>query len=358
MSDSDDESVSSESDSGSLGSDDSSPKPVAKKQKVTKQTPVKPPPTTKPSNVSVQAKPSKVIQQSTVPKQPSSMSHSSSNMSAPPVSADSTDITRGAPVTTDIAAKKLMSQYLRQQNRPYSSIQIHDNLHKRIPKATVERVLTSMCLPDSGFVCKEYGKAKIYFVDQASLPSDYTADQLDELRNQNDKLKNRVDQAPSQERAAKAELQHLLAEPSDQELTQQLLDINARITEKRLRVERLSGKGGTSSAASSSVPNNVRFKSLAEAVSAHNQFRRAWQTRKGLCMEAVDMLSEGMGKKVKDVMVSVWLLCTTMRYTVLGIMHIFYPLSLSLWYLKAEMCLESDQDVGAQLPALLPERAP
>ena len=306
MSDSDDESVSSESDSGSLGSDDSSPKPVAKKQKVTKQTPVKPPPTTKPSNVSVQAKPSKVIQQSTVPKQPSSMSHSSSNMSAPPVSADSTDITRGAPVTTDIAAKKLMSQYLRQQNRPYSSIQIHDNLHKRIPKATVERVLTSMCLPDSGFVCKEYGKAKIYFVDQASLPSDYTADQLDELRNENDELKNRVDQAAAQERAAKAELQHLLAEPSDQELTQQLLDINARITEKRFRVERLSGKGGTSSAASSSVPNNVRFKSLADAVSAHNQFRRAWQTRKGLCMEAVDMLSEGMGKKVKDVMVSAY----------------------------------------------------
>ena len=97
MSDSDDESVSlgdsSESDSGSLGSDDSSPKPVAKKQKVTKQTPVKPPPTAKPSKVSVQAKPSKVIQQSTVPKQSSSMSHSTSNVSAPPISTDTVSYT-------------------------------------------------------------------------------------------------------------------------------------------------------------------------------------------------------------------------------------------------------------------------
>lgn len=46
-----------------------------------------------------------------------------------------------APVTTEAAAKKLILQYLKVQNRPYSAIQIHDNLHGRIPKAVLERSL-------------------------------------------------------------------------------------------------------------------------------------------------------------------------------------------------------------------------
>lgn len=63
--------------------------------------------------------------------------------SAPMVSSNGMiDITQGPPITTDTAAKKLVLQYLKQQNRPYSVLQIHDNLHKRIPKPSLERVLS------------------------------------------------------------------------------------------------------------------------------------------------------------------------------------------------------------------------
>ena len=51
------------------------------------------------------------------------------------------NLTTGGPVTTEAAAKKLISQYLKMQNRPYSAIQVHDNLHGRIPKAVTERAL-------------------------------------------------------------------------------------------------------------------------------------------------------------------------------------------------------------------------
>ena len=77
------------------------------------------------------------------------------------------------PVTTDNAAKKLLTQYLKQQNRPYSSIQVYDNLHHRISKSTVDRLLDFMSSNDLGVKCKEYGKAKIYFVDQSIMKSDY-----------------------------------------------------------------------------------------------------------------------------------------------------------------------------------------
>lgn len=227
--------------------------------------------------------------------------------------AEGGDITRGPPVTTDVAAKKLMAQYLSQQNRPYSAIQVHDNLHKRVPKATVERVLTSMSLPGAGFICKEYGKAKIYFVDQSTLPSEFTAAQLDELTTENEELKSESDEVHQEERGLKAELQQLLSEPTDEELRVQVQEARERVAQKQDRVARLSNSNGTTTgssragagpSSSSGSSGGARFSTLADAVLAHNQFRRAWQTRKGLCMEAVDLISEGMGKKVKDVMVS------------------------------------------------------
>ena len=71
-----------------------------------------------------------------------SSAHADSSFSSIPSSALGTDnLTSGGPVTTEAAAKKLISQYLKMQNRPYSAIQIHDNLHGRVPKAVTERAL-------------------------------------------------------------------------------------------------------------------------------------------------------------------------------------------------------------------------
>ena len=87
--------------------------------------------------------------------------------------ANSVDITRGAAVTTESAAKKLVLQYMKQQNRPYSVIQVHENLHNRIPKITVQRVLDSLSSESGGLKMKEYGKAKIYYLDQVSAIKEY-----------------------------------------------------------------------------------------------------------------------------------------------------------------------------------------
>lgn len=84
------------------------------------------------------------------------------------------DITRGPNITTESGAKKLILQYLKQQNRPYSAIQVFDNLHKRIAKATAERCLAVLSENDGGLRCKEYGKAKIYFIDQKNMSSEFT----------------------------------------------------------------------------------------------------------------------------------------------------------------------------------------
>lgn len=104
-----------------------------------------------------------------------SSSTSSSSVSSSSAAVAGGDITRGANITTESAAKKLILQYLKLQNRPYSAIQVFDNLHKRIAKPTVERCLSTLSENDGGLRCKEYGKAKIYFFDQKNLSQELTS---------------------------------------------------------------------------------------------------------------------------------------------------------------------------------------
>jgi hypothetical protein len=128
------------------------------------------------------------------------------------------DITQGGPVTTDSAAKKLLLQYLKQQNRPYSAIQMFDNLHKRIPKATLERVLTVLCGPGEGVLSKEYGKTRIYFPDQSLLGADQSQHSLETLADENEELKQEVSGLATREKELRGDLAKLKAEPEDNQL--------------------------------------------------------------------------------------------------------------------------------------------
>jgi hypothetical protein len=71
-----------------------------------------------------------------------------------------------------------------------------------------------------------------------------------------------------------------------------------RIDEKNSRIRRLQ-----QSSSSIKVGDSHIVGSLLEAVKAFNYYRTMWLNRKQLCMDAVDLLSEGTGKKMKDIMV-------------------------------------------------------
>jgi hypothetical protein len=68
----------------------------------------------------------------------------SSSAASAIVSTGNNDITKGNVISTESEAKKLILSYLTQQNRPYSAIQINDNLHNRIQKSTVS-LYTAVC---------------------------------------------------------------------------------------------------------------------------------------------------------------------------------------------------------------------
>lgn len=49
---------------------------------------------------------------------------------------------------------------------------------------------------------------------------------------------------------------------------------------------------------------NADPKALQNAVKKHNFYRKAWFERRSLCMDAVDLLCEGLGKKKSELLVS------------------------------------------------------
>ena len=152
--------------------------------------------------------------------EPAAATSSSSSSSAHvTTSTGETDITRGADITTDSSAKALLLRYFHQQNRPYSAIQLFENLHKRIQKATLERCLTGLCDPTlpQRLICKEYGKAKIYFPDQSAFPV-LSAGDLNSLEEEVKGLEERVARDRERDKQLRAQIVALNAEPKDAEL--------------------------------------------------------------------------------------------------------------------------------------------
>ena len=70
---------------------------------------------------------------------------------------------------------------MQKQNRPYSAINVFDNLRGAVKKAQVQRLLDELA-EDGVLVMKEYGKARIYLYNQNQLPEVPKAevDEMDE----------------------------------------------------------------------------------------------------------------------------------------------------------------------------------
>jgi hypothetical protein len=133
---------------------------------------------------------------------------------------DGPDITRGPDITTESAAKSLIMRYMKLQNRPYSLLQIFENLHKRIQKSTLERCLHALCEnqdPSNRLICKEYGKAKIYYPDQSAFMT-LSNHEMALIQSEIDRLSKEVEKKREEEKAMQMKISMLAAEPTDDEL--------------------------------------------------------------------------------------------------------------------------------------------
>jgi hypothetical protein len=76
-----------------------------------------------------------------------------------------------APPPLTGSPQTVLLEYIQSTNRPFGAQDVFQNLHKRIPKGTVQSTLDK--LADDGLIRrKEFGKAKIYVAKQARQDDD------------------------------------------------------------------------------------------------------------------------------------------------------------------------------------------
>ncbi|ANQ06361.1 Tat binding protein 1(TBP-1)-interacting protein [Plasmodium coatneyi] len=84
---------------------------------------------------------------------------------------DAANKPKGAKITlSEEETKEKIYKYMKQTNRPYSVINVYDNLHGTISKNVVQKLMDELST-EKKLQCKEYGKAKVYLVNQREFKS-------------------------------------------------------------------------------------------------------------------------------------------------------------------------------------------
>ena len=254
----------------------------------------------------IQAKKAKKITDDVVKPAPKSISTSaatsfvpkSKGVSTVPTSVTLPDITRGDIITTGNAARKLIHKYMLLQNRPYSAIQVTDNLHKRIAKDATARVLGE--LVDEGVLRrKDYGKASIFFPDQSHVETklgaefpDYrpTAEGLRQATKHSAERHSECTALESKGAHYDDTLAELLQAHPDDDLDAAIAEKEQVVETKRQRVAAL----GQSVAVDPNTRTNV--------VKEHNFYLKSWRSLRRKVMNFAGDVADSMNKKTKDVM--------------------------------------------------------
>ena len=194
-----------------------------------------------------------------------------------------------APVLVAKDHDELILNHLVERNRPYSLINVFENLRKAVPKPKCEQVIGKL-VAQQKLLQKTFGKAVIFWPNQEGLPTD-SAPELKEKRGRIAREKVRAGELKGQVAAAHGANGALEAEPTDTDLAAAIAAETAQLQALEARLATVEGacKSGKAPTAAEKRKLEEEFKSR----------RSAWAKRKRITMERVrDMVDrQGGGKK-------------------------------------------------------------
>jgi len=174
--------------------------------------------------------------------------------------------------------EKVVFDYMYQQNRPYSAQNVFDNLRGSVKKAQCGKVLDSL-VSKRKLQDKDFGKTKIYLINQALLPE--------------------VDEAEIQNMDKEIETQRTQVE----ELNTELKTLNNQLSQlqKALTVEELQKKVEELSLENQNLTQQIQTYKEAGCVteeaknSALEKLKKAEQeekNRRRICMELINTIAD------------------------------------------------------------------
>eukprot|EP00126_Sphaerothecum_destruens_P006589 Sdes_comp19436_c0_seq1m10822 len=190
-------------------------------------------------------------------------------------------------------ADQIILKYLEQMNRPYSAIDIFNNLHGEIMKSQVVKSLTS--LSEGGLIKeKEYGKSKVYAPLQTNMEK-VSDEELKKMDSQISELKESLKEAKSELSTVEKQLSNLKSQLTEDEINKELESLDKHNLEMKQKLQKLSN-------------GSTVLLSKDEISSLKTQFQQQnsiWRKRKRLCGDILDAILEGYPKSKQELFESI-----------------------------------------------------
>ncbi|CAI5739599.1 unnamed protein product [Peronospora destructor] len=187
-------------------------------------------------------------------------------------------------------AETAVLEYMRKTNRPYSLLNMFENMHRTIAKPSLTKLLDKLVIKQE-LASKTYGKAKIYYMNQKNLPTPSE----DERMAVEEKIKAITAECAALEqelKSAEATLAGITSQISD-------ADLDPAIKQLEEDAEHLEKKAATLDQSSRAPVSPGRKDRLKCKIV---KYRTAWVARKRIAMDGVNQIADGMEKKPKAVL--------------------------------------------------------
>ncbi|RLN90611.1 hypothetical protein BBJ28_00004178 [Nothophytophthora sp. Chile5] len=187
-------------------------------------------------------------------------------------------------------AMEAVLDYMRKTNRPYSLLNVFENLHRAIAKPSLTKLLDNLVTKEE-LVSKTYGKAKIYYLNQNKLPLPSEEERV-ALEEQIKTATADCGALEQQLKSSEATLASINAQISDADLDATLKQLNEEEAALQAKIETLDRPDR--------MPVSPGRKDALKR--KFTTYRTAWVARKRIAMDAVNQIADGMEKKPKAVL--------------------------------------------------------
>jgi len=184
--------------------------------------------------------------------------------------------------------EKTILDYLIQQNRPYSGVNIFENLNQKIKKAQCLRILDNLT-KWSFLICKEYN-TKVYLPNQNNYPP-VDEKELKTLDEELEIKRKILEEKQLKLKKLQADYKAITSKQTDEEIKQSIINKNKYLEDIKQKV--LNYKGGNFKFVDEET---VKIKEKIFENSKNN-----YQKARKVCLEIVDGFCELMEKKRKEI---------------------------------------------------------
>lgn len=156
----------------------------------------------------------------------------------------------------------VLFEFLLHQNRPYSLVNIYDNLRGAIKKPQLQKTLDKLVEKQKALV-KEYGKVKIYLINQKLIP-EVNETELEELDTQILELSNELESGKNEVKELQNRMKELKNTLSIEEIDRQLEENRKMWSQLEMEIKEFESAGCVSVEMARDVEGKLKIMQIEE----------------------------------------------------------------------------------------------